>query len=80
MSTLVHIILWAKSLILSARRGTRTRNPSFTNPAIARLGEHDSHFVCIFVCINPYNLSVIEAPVSRVSCMTYDAKFITIKK
>ena len=47
----VCIVFGDKSLILYARGGTRARNPSFTNPAIARFGEYDSPFVCIFVCI-----------------------------
>ena len=50
-----------------ARRGTRTLFPILSNPAIARLCESDPPFVCIFVCIQPYNFLEMAAPVSRVS-------------
>ena len=53
-----------------ARRGTRTRLPVLTNPAIARLGEHGPHlyaFLYAFGLAYPYNFLDMAAPVSRVS-------------
>jgi len=61
------MVFEVKLLILLERRGFESPFSHHLITAIARLGKHGSPFVCIFVCIQPYNFLDMAAPVSRVS-------------